>query len=427
MPDLGLRGRFILANFAVIFVLVAVPAVLSSRLFETYETGVMFGQVERDLERLQVFLTQSPAIEDIRFGDSRGLIVSADRIASLPPQLANLPPGVHEDIRMGSHEYFVGRRDTGGVRLYVLLDAQPFEDMERSLFNYAALSLLAGLFVALLASVWMSRQVLRPVTELSAWLARIEPGKQHEPFAGKYGDADIDGMAATFERYLERLEEFVAREQALTEDISHELRTPITVARSAVTLLLESPDLPATARQRIERIARATRQMEELVEAILFLAREDGGGSDGLLSLGDVVGEAVESRQEAAARAGAHIHLVLTQPQTVVAHRGMVMSIIGNVLDNAIRHGGAGEIRVCLQPGRLTVSDQGPGISAEHIDAVFSRRTRGAGSRGYGLGLHIVRSLCERLGWSIALRPADGGGTQATLAFTAAGNTPRDA
>ncbi len=417
MTELGLRGRFVVANLATIFIVFATLALLTARIFESYELESLQKQVAVDLDRLAVFLDESPSLDEIDFGSSRGLIVAPDRIDTLPALLREVREGIHDDFVIGERGYIVGRRDVDGTRLYVLLDIQAFEEMESLMIDRAVVSLAGGLAIAFLASLWMSRQVLKPVSDLSNWLAGIRPGQPRLPFAGKYGDKHIDGVAAILENTMDRLEAFVGREQALTEDVSHELRTPISVARSAVTLLLESRDISTVTRQRIERIERATRQMEELVEAILFLAREDGGGSAISASLNDLVLEVVDSRREAAARAGVSLHVDNLVPQTIIAHRGMALSIIGNVIDNAIRHGGAGEVVICLRPGELVVTDRGPGISPEHIDAVFNRKARGDGSRGYGLGLHIVRNLCERLGWTITLADTAGVGTVVIITY----------
>lgn len=419
MINLGLRGRFIAANLVVIVILVLTLAVMASRLFESYEMQSMEGQVSIDLERLAAHVRQSPGEGRVDFGASRGLVVPMAAEASLEPVLRDMQPGIHEDINVGGREFFAGRKDVEGYSLYVLLDAEPFELMEATMLRYTLYSLLAGAIFAIFVALWMSGQVLKPVAELSAWIGRIRPGAPRVPFTRHYVDESLEKMATTFEFYVDRLEDFVAREQALTEDVSHELRTPISVARSALTLLQEADDLPPLARQRLARIDRATRQMEELVESILFLAREDGGRCSGAVRLDELLGDVVESRQDAAARAGATIRVECAGPQTVIAHPGMVLSIIGNVLDNAIRHGGAGDIRVSLGSGRLSVADQGPGIEPERLEAVFSRKMRGDGSRGYGLGLHIVRNLCERLGWKITLQSNIGKGACVILEYPA--------
>lgn len=417
MTKIGLRGRFVVANLAIVIVVFTVLVILIANVVESYEKKYLQKQVANDLDKLGTLISKSPGLEAIDFGSSRGLVVSPDRIAALPTLIRNVPKGIHDDFGLDGREYIVGRRDIEGVRLYVLLDMQSFEEMEALMIERAVISLIGALVIAIVASLWMSRQVLKPVSDLSSWLASVRPGQPRFPFSGKYGDRHIDGAAAMFEDTFDRLEAFAGREQALTEDVSHELRTPIAVVRSAVTLLLESQDLTTVARQRIERIERATQQMEELVEAILFLAREDCGSGAISISLNEVVFEVVDSRREAAFRAGTSLHVDSQLPQAVVAHRGMALSIVGNIVDNAIRHGGAGEVVISLRSGQLVVTDRGPGISPEHVGAVFNRKMRGDGSRGYGLGLHIVRNLCARLGWTITLADADGVGTVVTITY----------
>lgn len=417
MTRFGLRGRFLLANLIVVVVLATILAAVASTLFEAYETRTLKAQVAVDLDRLEALFTRNPAMNGIDFGNSSGIVASGSSLDTLDPALRALPPGIHEDFIIDQREYFAGRRSIAGHELFVLVDAGSFEALEQRLTIYALAGLAAGTLVAILASLWMSGQVLRPFTALTAWVRSLKPGNETTSFPHRFHDRDIAALATTLESYVARIQEFVVREQQLTEDVSHELRTPLAVTQGAVTLLLEDPGLSPAQQQRIERIARSTRQMGELIEAILFLAREDGGTTPMPIALDELLRDVVETRQEAARRTGTHLRLHVTAPATVVAHPGMAASIIGNLLDNAIRHGGAGIVLIELDANSLAITDEGPGIAPERLDSLFSRRARGEGSRGLGLGLHIVQSLCHRLRWQITLEPGPAGGTRLVMTF----------
>lgn len=419
MTRLGLRSKLLLTNLVAVLVLTTILAAVASTLFETYEIHILKAQVAVDLDRLEALVARNPAVNGIDFGNSSGIVVSGSTLATLDPVLRALPPGIHEDVFIDGNEYFAGHRQVAGNELFVLVDAGPFESLEERLTLYGLVGLAAGALVAILASMWISAQVLRPFTALTSWLHSLKPGSESNAFPHRFEDPDIDALANTLESYVARIEDFIDREQQLTEDVSHELRTPLAVVQGAVTLLLDDTTLSPAQRQRAERIGRAARQMGDLIEAILFLAREDGGIRATPIALDALLADVVETRQDAARRAGVNLLLDVAAPVSVIAHPGMAASIIGNLLDNAIRHGGSGTVRVELTPNRLAITDQGPGIAPARIEAVFSRHTRGEGSRGLGLGLHIVQSLCHRLGWQITVEPVTTGGTRVALTFAA--------
>ena len=92
--------------------------------------------------------------------------------------------------------------------------------------------------------------------------------------------------------------------------------------------------------------------------------------------------------------------------------------VVDNLVRNAVAHTEAGRVSVHLYADRLVVSDTGIGIEAEEIGRVFQRYYRGAASSGSGIGLSLVKRICDRQGWQIELVSRPGGGTNATLKFS---------
>lgn len=424
MPEFGLRARFTAAHLVVVLLLGGAFTLSVMYMIEKMEEELLETRIRASLDHFVEAWQRDPSTPPPDIVGTRGMVVPAGAVETLPTALQRLPPGIHDDIKIEDREYFVGRHDVGDTRLYLLFDIEPVEVLETRIMLFATLCILLGSSVAILVARRLSGRVLRPVSELADYMSSMTPGAPRQPFSRRYGDPHIDSMADAFERYLQRIDDFIAREQALTEDISHELRTPLTVARGAVTLLLESKELAPQARQRIERIDRAARQMQELTEAILFLAREDGGGGIVAVDLRQIIGDVIESRRETAERSGVTIEVRQLAAQTVMAHAGMAMSVVGNLLDNAIRHGGAGTVVVTLADSSLTIEDHGPGLPEAQRLTPGARRGRGADSIGHGLGLHIVGSLCERLSWTLHIDSATTG-TRVVIRFPTTAQTKR--
>lgn len=415
----GLRTRFIVAHVVIVIVLNVTFGLTINWLIESYEHDLLYKQVRTGLDQFADAWVVDKSRQPPDIAGTQVLIIPPEKLATLNGGLLSLSAGMHDGVIINGNEYFVGRRDVDNTRIYLLLDAEPIEIMEKRMQHYAIIGMLAAILIATLVALWLSGQVLKPLTSLSQWIRSLHPDRPYQPFDNRYGDSAIDGMASTIEAYAERIHRFIAREKSFTEDVSHELRTPLAVARSTVTLLLDDPSLTVNTRQRIERMNRAVRQMQELIEAVLFLAREDGGGGNTPIYLHELLREVIESRADVAATSKASIIASEMKEQQIHAHPGVIMSIIGNLLDNAIRHGGAGTITVSLEQGRLSICDEGPGIPTEQVPLLMDRGSRGAGSKGNGLGLHIVQSLCEREGWTMTISRGSQDGTCISLCFPA--------
>jgi len=151
--------------------------------------------------------------------------------------------------------------------------------------------------------------------------------------------------------------------------------------------------------------------MQSLIEALLFLARDEpGGGAPQLCALDQIVRESVEVMAAGAAAKGLTVE---TQIEPVLASGTpvMVACVINNLLLNAVNFTREGTISVRLSVGELLVKDTGIGIPPEDLSRIFERRYRGAHSRGLGLGLYLVSRICQRLGWKIEALSSPGLGT----------------
>ena len=127
----------------------------------------------------------------------------------------------------------------------------------------------------------------------------------------------------------------------------------------------------------------------------------------------------MESQREVFAARDVRIDLQVATPQRVNAPCGMVASVLNNLVVNALNHAGCGEVSVRLEAGRVIVRDTGSGIAPGDLAHVFERRYHGARTGGLGLGLYIVKRICDRLGWTIAVRSAPGAGTCVEIGFPA--------
>jgi signal transduction histidine kinase len=251
---------------------------------------------------------------------------------------------------------------------------------------------------------------------------------------------EITDLADRFDTMLARLQSAFADRERFVANASHELRTPITATRAALEAPLTQGRVPAELEPYLRRALRANQRMEELITALLSIARTRHLHAGDLqdLALGALVTEAVDGIRD---RAGARgIAVVLDLPATAVlvrGHRASLMIALGNLLDNAVRHNrDGGRVRVGVTQGRgraaVLVANTGPTYSAAEAHELlqpFSRgqHTRRAGTPGTGLGLSVVTSIAAAQDGTVEVSPGaeDGLSVSLTLPLAPRGGRER--
>jgi signal transduction histidine kinase len=356
----------------------------------------------------------------------RGYLVAPGGSASaVPPVLRALEPGSHELPQQGVVALV---QDGPEGRLYL---TDPKSRIQR-----IGMMLTAGpIVLALLAvffSTWLTYRMAKRLLAPMGWLAgEVRSWDPRNPDLSSLAadrlppDSDIETrqLAGALYQMGERTRAFVARERDFTRDASHELRTPLTVIRVASDLLLGDPDLPARAQRSLQRIQRAGRDMEAVIDAFLILAREaDIGQQAEDFRVLDVVHEELEKvRNSSECKAKAErVEMVVVEegdPQLHAPPRVLGL-MLGNLLSNACTFTDQGRIEVRVARDRVEVRDTGIGMSAETLERVFDAFYRAdQDAVGKGMGLSIVRRLGERFGWPVELESAPGTGTTATIRF----------
>jgi len=409
--DWSLRARFLLAASVLVIVLCVAFATAVHECIELLEDEMLNHTLVREMQEFKRDVAVRPQTAPPSVGGLSGFVVrDVSGRAALPPEIAGLANGVHEDIVIQGRVYYVAVDNVGATRLYLLLDTERVELLEGDVVGAAILVGAVALALAAVLGLAMSRAVMRPVTQLASDVTHLDPARRNERLKNRHANREVGLIAAAFDDYMDRLERVLEREQAFTEDASHELRTPLAIISSAAELLAEEPALSAAGVERVLRIRRAAGQMQSLIEALLFLARGEPGGRQQQCALDQIVREAVEVISAGAAAKSLDV-VVKVEPVVVTGAPAMIACVVNNLLLNAVNFTQNGAIEVKLSTAQLTVRDTGVGIPPQDLSRIFERRYRGTQSRGLGLGLYLVSRICGRLGWVIETESAEGRGT----------------
>lgn len=340
-----------------------------------------------------------------------------DGLADVPDEIALLPLGAHHSVRVGDSVLQTQVGELHGRPAYLTYDITEWEDQEHRVL----IMLLYGLGVVLVAALIMgftaTSAILAPVRRLSDRLAAIQPGERSLRIAQEYQGTEIGQIAAAFDKYMERLDQFVDRERSFTAAASHELRTPLSVMMGAVDVLAVNEQTAASKRA-IERIKRACSEMLAFIEATLYMSREDAGQIDqsAPADISAIVSRLLDDNQEQIRAHNIHVETQFDGIPALNTPSSLLQISIGNLLRNAIEHTQEGKIRIAVNSTSLTISDTGEGIPADKLQEVFDRSyTTKAG--GTGLGLNLVRRICDRFHWKIDIESDSGAGTTVKISF----------
>ena len=282
---------------------------------------------------------------------------------------------------------------------------------------------LAVTLVGAAVGYGLARRTLEPVGRAAAAASAVAEGLLDTRLPVRTADefgawaASFNQMAAALEAKIAALSQARERERRFTADVAHELRTPVTALVAAGSLLREQLDqLPDRLRRPAELLVGSAERLRRLVDDLLEISRLDSGQEvvrPREVDLAEVVRAILAARGwQERVRFDAPATLLVTDPRRVER-------VLGNVIANAVDHGGGrAEVRICPEGGggtvRVEVIDYGPGIAQEHLPHLFDRfyqADRARSGTGSGLGLAIARENARLLGAGIEVRSEPGIGT----------------
>jgi signal transduction histidine kinase len=419
----GLRQQLTAGILAYLVVLSLVVAAHGFIVNERAEQLVWESLLKSELDHL---LERRAADPEYAWVDTETLKLYGPGGSAPPAELAALPAGVHDEIRVGKQQVVALVSKVGDDTVALALDISHFEGAERALtLTMLASTAVVVAFLALLTHLgagWLARPLTAMANAISSW-APDHSGQRVVLEGSAPREAKV--IATALNDYLGRLEQFVERERAFVNIASHELRTPIAVMAASAEVTLDCGVQPPAAEANVKDILSTVRDMERLVALLLALAKDPERlhAAAEPVDLATLVPTIVADHAFLAASKELEIEVDATQSSRVRAPVQIVRAAIGNLVRNAIENSERGVIRVTTAaPAAVTITDPGHGMSHEELSAIYTRRVRSGeiGASG-GIGLDLIKRLCEHLGWQLSFSSSPGRGTTAVLDFAAAG------
>lgn len=438
----------------------------------------------RDLGTLQGRAVQSPLLGQTRAFE--GIVVQDSDGQLVPGAAVRIPAEIYQDWRIYTADQATGRgtptpatknamlalpkprtyrtalrdgpvldlamiplraeRGQGGNTFRVLIVAEPKGSAVRPIARLAGplgwAALIAFLVAAAVALV-LARSVTQPLITLTRATRALARGDFSQRVPVREGD-EVGELGQSFNQMAQEIERTRRRERDFLANISHDLKTPLTSIQGFAEALTDGtvpPDAyPAVARI----ISDEAQRMGQLVGDVLQLSRLEAGELPlalGPLDAGELLRESARRFESRAAQAG--IALLVDLPSggslPLLADRGRLEQVLGNLIENASRHTpSGGRIDLVAQSAelqgraavRLIVRDTGEGIAPHDLPRIFerfyqadkSRAGKPGGRAGSGLGLAIVKELVERHGGTIRVESTLGAGTAMIVTLPRAGD-----
>ena len=331
-----------------------------------------------------------------------------------------------EALKGSSEEVRYLVRTASHGRLHLGEDTERQEELREMLAGGMQISLAATIFLTSLFGLWIARRSQERVNAISTGLAKVAQGDLGARITLD-GNDDLSLLANRIDSTAARLETAMTQMRVQSSNIAHDLRTPLARLRAQ----LESNLLALIEHERqveVHDLEDALEQIDRITgtfAALLRLARiECGAGRNSFqtVRLKDLIAEIIDTYGPVVEEAGQTLDVAIRDATTISGDHDMLVQLLANLIQNALRYGANNQaIGIEVHGPSLIITDEGPGVPFDQRENVLQPLHQGEATRqgeGFGLGLALVRAICELHGAELSLSDGPNGrGLRVTVKF----------
>ena len=387
--------------------------------FEIAEESLFEEHLEADMNTFMSQYAMLPEIAEIPRDNFAVYITKNGDQSQFPEYLKNLPEGA-DDFELNDRTLDLEIRHQSDHSFYFIIEETRFESFER----FLVFAVLVIISIICICSVFLgfafSNRIIQPVTNLATRVNQLENSDFDSAAVDSGGEDEIAVLSQAIDSFQERVGEFISREREFSSDVSHELRTPLMGIQAAAENLQIGNSSSRTI-ELAQRIEARCKQMRALIDSMLFLAREPGSLENNFapIQLINFVKEQVEV-------ASPHISsrevetLIIENGNPVIFTSAAILGVVfGNLFRNAVIHSNSAEIHIDIYSHGFSIKDFGHGIAPGLKDKMFERYRKGQTDShdGIGIGLSLVKRLCDHFDWELVIESDLEAGTIISVNF----------
>lgn len=350
-----------------------------------------------------------------------GYMEGSSHSKAVPEDIASLPVG-YQRLETRDKRPLVHVSERFGKKLYLVFE----EGQVARLALFFGITPLALVLLIIYLPAWisyyMAKRAVSPVIQLSRKVENVDENQGFEiDFSDieENADAEVGVLLKAFRQYAHKVSEYVEREKNFTRYASHELRTPLAVLKGSLALL-EKQQLDERQRLVVARMHPMIKEMEDLLEALLLLSREQEPElSEEPLLLNDLVKSQLKQIERLNVAKDIDVEFDSEKALRLRVPERLFCICINNLITNAFNYTEKGTVSISITDDSVVVEDTGRGIKPKALKRIyepFYRESRETNTvKGFGLGLSIVNRVCEQLGWELQISSVPDAGTRAIL------------
>ena len=337
---------------------------------------------------------------------------------AIPKHLRGVSYGFSETLLRDGSAYYIFKEKIENNDYLIVKDQTDFETREQVLLLVVILGFIGSLIFAYVLGKLLANKILEPVIRLAKQVEQIKSSQNKVAaiaLSNQYADDEVGQLASALDSAFNNLKLALDRERFFTSDVSHELRTPLMViATSCELLCLNKEQLSDKDYKQIERISTANKDMKELVETFLMLARVENSSIIGeKITLSDLALEQASIWRTKFEEKEISFSLIMSNANaTILFNKTLLKAVMSNLLRNAWHYTEVGSVKLIVENDSFRVDDTGIGVPKDKQQAIFQAFVRGSSrGEGLGLGLSIVKRICYHQHWQVKVISKQEGGS----------------
>jgi len=347
-----------------------------------------------------------------------GYVITEKTRETIPEELRHLSVGPHH-LSFNDKGFYVIASKKNHTQFLVLYDDEQIRHREQQYLGFLLSGVLLMTLLSAALGFWLARKVIAPVSSLAKQVSDLGSEINQPLHTSEFANDEVGELAKAVNHYRGLLSDFVLRERSFTGDISHELRTPVAVIEGAKEVLLTNRNLDQTQLKPLERIDRATNQMTRLISALLILAREEPDIEDSakLCQVDEVLKQVIDEHHYLLDHKPVTFSLEIEQPLAISSDWVLLYVVLANLIRNAFSYTHQGIVMIRLQKDAVVIEDTGIGMGEDQLRQMFERHYSNHKREGHGIGLSLVKRICQRYAWTIQVQSRKNHGTSVELHF----------